>query len=162
LLIKNLMISMSPYSLIIGCRKKEKWISILIWWTECRFTTAIWRIWMQDTSHCICFTLALIYFETESMFLKINSWFLIFLNLFRNKLFWKTAVRDEGRPTLKADKSAKKSITVRASVNVRIYNTWSMFSNSLGFWTLWNDIIFQGTLYLLEHNLCNISELELI
>jgi len=153
---------MSPYSLIIGCRKKEKWISILIWWTECRFTTAIWRIWMQDTSHCICFTLALIYFETESMFLKINSWFLIFLNLFRNKLFWKTAVRDEGRPTLKADKSAKKSITVRASVNVRIYNTWSMFSNSLGFWTLWNDIIFQGTLYLLEHNLCNISELELI
>lgn len=42
----TLKISMSPYSLIVRIRKKEKWISILIWWAFGRFTAAIWRILM--------------------------------------------------------------------------------------------------------------------
>ena len=42
----TLKISMSPYSLILFIRKKEKWISIFIFWAKCRFTTAIWRILM--------------------------------------------------------------------------------------------------------------------
>ena len=56
--------------------------------------------------------------------------FILFLNLFRN-IFWKTAVQNEGSSILKADKSAKKSITVRASVSFRIYNIWYIFLKSL-------------------------------